>query len=101
MRFLMHVVMPVEQFNEAVRDGSAEEKVARILAEAKPEAAYFCAFNGQRSCFLVVNLKDTSEIPRYAEPWFLWFGAKVDFLPTMTPEDLQAAGLGDIAREWA
>ena len=41
-----------------------------------------------------------SEIPRFAEPWFLNFDAEVEFLPTMTPEDLQKSGLDDIAKKW-
>ena len=41
MRFLMHISLPAEKFNEALRDGSAGKKMTRILEEAKPEAAYF------------------------------------------------------------
>jgi hypothetical protein len=100
MRFVMHVTLPVDKFNEAVRDGSAEQKMRRILEDAKPEAAYFCAHNGKRGGFLIVDLKDTSEIPRYAEPWFLNFDAQVEFLPTMTAQDLARAGLGDLAKKW-
>jgi hypothetical protein len=41
-----------------------------------------------------------SERPKYAEPWFLAFGANVEFLPAMTPEDLKAAGLDAIGKKW-
>ena len=100
MRFLMHVSIPLPKFNEAVRDGSAGEKIGRILADAKPEAVYFCATEGKRGGFVVVNMADTSEIPRFAEPWFLLFDAAVDFTPVMTPEDLQKAGLDAIGKKW-
>lgn len=100
MRFVMHVSLPVEKFNQAVRDGSAGKKVAKILDELKPEAAYFCAQDGKRGGFLIVNLANTSEIPRFAEPWFLNFDATVEFLPTMTPDDLARAGLEELGQKW-
>jgi hypothetical protein len=100
MRFILHVSLPVEKFNQAVRDGTADKTIARILEDAKPEAAYFCAKDGKRGGFFVVNMSDASEIPRFAEPWFLHFDATVEFLPTMTPQDLQKAGLDKIAKKW-
>jgi hypothetical protein len=100
MRFVMHVSLPVDRFNQAVRDGSAGKKIAQILEELKPEAAYFCAKDGKRGGFLIVNFANTSEIPRFAEPWFLNFDAAVEFLPTMTPEDLARAGLEDLGKKW-
>lgn len=41
MRMLMHVQFPLEPFNTAVRDGSAGQKIQKILEAIKPEAAYF------------------------------------------------------------
>ena len=38
------------------------------------------------------DMKDPSEIPAVAEPWFLAFNAKVSFRPIMNPEDLAKAG---------
>ena len=100
MRFVMQISLPVEKFNQAVRDGTAGQKLGRILDDARPEAAYFCAKDGKRGGFLIVNMSDTSEIPRFAEPWFLHFDATVEFLPTMTPEDLQRAGLDQLGKKW-
>jgi hypothetical protein len=100
MRFVLHISLPVEKFNQAVRDGTAGEKIAQILEELKPEAAYFCAKDGKRGGFLIVNLSNASEIPRFAEQWFLTFDATVEFLPTMTPDDLAQAGLEDLGRKW-
>jgi len=101
MRFIMHIVLPVEKFNAALRAGSAAKTMGRILEETKPEAAYFTAKDGKRGGYLIVNLKDVAEIPRLAEPWFLNFDATVEFMPAMVPEDLQKAGLEEIARKWA
>jgi len=100
MRFVMHVSLPVEKFNQAVRDGTVGEKMRRILEDAKPEAAYFCANDGKRGGFLVINMSETSEMPRYAEPWFLNFDATVEFMPAMTPQDLGRAGLDEIGKKW-
>jgi len=100
MRFLLQVSMPVEAFNDAVRDGTAGKKLGRILEEIKPEAAYFYARDGKRSALLVVDMADTSEIPHLAEPWFLNFNATIDIQPVMTPDDLQRAGLEQIAEKW-
>ena len=101
MRFVLHITLPPDKFNQAVLDGSAGEKIGRILEDAKPEAAYFTAKDGNRGGFLIVNMDSTSEMPRFAEPWFLHFDATVEFLPTMTPEDLQNAGLDELAKKWA
>jgi len=37
---------------------------------------------------------------RLAEPWFLHFDATVEFLPAMTPADLQKADLDSIGKKW-
>ena len=101
MRFVMHVSMSLEKFNQAVRDGSAEEKMRRILEDAKPESAYFYAVDeGKRGGVLIVNMNDASEIPKFAEPWFLYFDATVRFSPAMKPHDLQKAGLAALSSKW-
>lgn len=100
MRFLLHVSLPVDKFNRAVLDGTAGTKIGRILEDTKPEAAYFCSEDGKRGGYLVVNLATPADMPRFAEPWFLQFDATVEFLPAMTPEDLQKAGLDELAKKW-
>jgi hypothetical protein len=78
--------------------------VEQILADLKPEAAYFFADdNGQRSGSIVFDMKDTSEIPAVAEPWFLAFNAKVSIRPIMNPQDLAKAGpsIGKAAKQYA
>jgi Protein of unknown function (DUF3303) len=100
MRFVVHVSFPPEKFNQAVLDGTVGAKMGKILDEMKPEAAYFCAMDGKRGGFLVVNMNDVSEMARLAEPWFLHFDATVEFLPAMTPADLQKADLDSIGKKW-
>jgi hypothetical protein len=84
--------MPVEASNARILDGNLGKLVQKFLTDHKPEAAYF--FNdddGCRSASIVLDLKDPSQIPALAEPWFLAFNAKVSFRPVMTPQDLAAA----------
>ena len=92
MRFLLKVNIPVEAGNSAVRAGTLGSTIQSILDELKPEAAYFTDDNGQRTGFLVIDLKDAAQIPAIAEPWFLAFNAAVNFRPVMIPEDLAKAG---------
>lgn len=100
MRIMMIVSMPVEGFNAAVKDGSTQAKMKKILDQVKPEAAYFTAINGKRTAVLIVDLADASKIPSLAEPWFLTFNASVDMYPVMVPQDLAAAGLDGLGKAW-
>lgn len=101
MRIMMVCSLPVEAFNEVVKDGSTEAKMKKIIEAIKPEAAYYTAFNGKRTAFLIVDLADPSKIPSLAEPWFLTFNASVDMYPVMLPQDLAGAGLEGLGKEWA
>jgi hypothetical protein len=101
MRMLMHVKFPHEAFNAAVKDGTVETKMKKILDELKPEATYFTEFHGRRSAILILDLADASKIPAVAEPWFLLFNADCELHATMTPEDLAKAGLGALGKKWA
>jgi hypothetical protein len=73
----------------------------RILDQLKPEAAYYTAWGGHRSAFLIVDVADASKIPSLAEPWFLTFNADVDLNPVMNGQDLAAAGLEGLGKTWA
>src|ERR1039457_5201534 len=93
MRMLLRVSIPVEAGNAASKAGTLGSTIEGILADLKPEAAYFLADDsGNRSGSIVFDMKDTSQIPAIAEPWFLAFNAKVSLRPVMTPEDLGKAG---------
>ena len=101
MRMLMHVKIPHEEFNAAVRDGSAGQKINRILEETKPEAVYFTEYDGERGAIMIVDVKEPSKVPAYSEPWFLLFNADVEFHIVMTPDDLGRAGLDSLGKKWA
>jgi hypothetical protein len=97
---LMHVKLPNEPFNAAVRKGTVGETMQRIVAETKPEAVYFTEYEGRRGAILVVDVADASRIPALAEPWFLSFNANVELHAVMTPEELGKAGLDAIGKKW-
>ena len=101
MRVMMIARMPHKEFNAALKDGSVGQKMNAILEDLKPESVYFTEMNGLRTAVLVVNIEKSSQIPSVAEPWFLTFNADVEFHPTMSPEDLQQAGLDKLGKKWA
>jgi hypothetical protein len=98
---LLHVRIPHEEFNAAVRDGSVERKMKQILSETKPEAVYFTEYDGRRGAIMVINIDDPSEVPKFAEPWFLLFRADVQFHIAMAPEELGRAGLEKLGEKWS
>ena len=94
MRCLLKVSIPVETGNAAIADGSLPRTIETIISEVKPEAAYFAEDNGKRTGFIFLDLKDPSQIPAIAEPWFLAFNAQVEFHPAMNLDDLKKAAPG-------
>ena len=92
MRFLVKVNIPVEAGNGAAKAGKLGTTIQSILADLKPEAAYFTDNNGQRTAFLFLEMQDASQIPAIAEPWFLAFDASIEIHPVMVPDDLAEAG---------
>jgi hypothetical protein len=100
MKMIMQVRIPHEVFNAAIKDGSAEQKMARILEETKPEAVYFTEYHGHRGGIMIVDITDSSKVPFYSEPWFLMFNADVEFHIVMTPDDLVKSGLGALGKKW-
>jgi hypothetical protein len=94
MRFLLKVSIPVDAGNLAISNGTLSKTIESILSDLKPESAYFAEENGQRTGFIFCDMKDTSQIPGIAEPWFLNFNAHVEFHPAMTLEDLKNATPG-------
>ena len=92
MRFLLKVIMDVDAGNRLAKAGKLGTTIQSILADLKPEAAYFTDTNGQMSGYLFLEMQDASQIPAIAEPWFLAFNASIEIQPVMVPEDLAKAG---------
>jgi len=89
MRTIVRITMDVVASNKAIMDGSLPAIIQSTMEKLRPEASYFHTVDGCRSCFMVFDMKDPSEIPAIAEPFFTELNAKVDFSPVMNAEDLQ------------
>ena len=92
MLHLVHIRIPVEAGNAALCDPSFSKKMQQLLSRVKAKAAYFTTMGGQRGGYVLVDMKDASQMPAIAEPFFLWLKADVTFIPVMRPEDLGKAG---------
>ena len=101
MKMLLNVIFPHEPFNTLVREGKADSVMQNIMADIKPEAAYFTEQEGKRSVICVIEMSGPSDVPKFAEPFFLNFNADCRFQILMSPEDLQQAGLDNLGKKWA
>jgi hypothetical protein len=94
MRCLLKIVIPVETGNQGIMNGTLPTTIEAILAEQNPEAVYFYEEDGKRTGLVVLDIKDSSQIPAIAEPWFLAFNARVEFHPAMNLQDLNNSAPG-------
>ena len=101
MRFMITAKLDCVEFNDSVREGTAGQTLQEIFEDLGPEAVYLTEIDGQRTAVLIADIKNASDIPKYAEPFHLNWDADVAFHPVMLPKDLAEAGFEDIADKWA
>ncbi|MFF3380715.1 hypothetical protein ACFYXF_48205 [Streptomyces sp. NPDC002680] len=89
MRVLLKAQFDTEKGNEGIRSGKLPTLLKEAMDLLKPEAAYFGPEDGCRTCWLVIDMQDSSEMPPTAELFFTQFNAKVSFTPIMNADDLQ------------
>jgi hypothetical protein len=90
MRTLMRVKIPTKAGNEAIKNGSLPEIIGKALAGLNAEAAYFTSEDGIRTALIFFDMKDSSDIPSAAEPFFMALDAQISFEPVMTADDMRA-----------
>ena len=71
---------------------SMMENMGSILEDAKPEAVYFFIENGKRTCLMIIDMDEQTQLPSAVEPWFLSMGADITMVPVMNGEDFEKAG---------
>jgi hypothetical protein len=100
MRMLLSVTFPSEPFNTLVKEKKAGQIINQIFSKLKPEAAYFTEDNGSRGAMLIIDLSEPSQIPFFAEPFFLKFNADCKFRIAMTADELAKADLNSLGEKW-
>ncbi len=93
MRTLMKVKIPTAAGNAAIRNGSLPEIIGKALALLNAEAAYFTSEDGMRTGLIFFDMKESSDIPSAAEPFFMGLDAQISFEPVMNVDEM-AAGVG-------
>jgi hypothetical protein len=66
----------------------------------KPESINFTEQGGTRGSVAIIDVDEPSQIPFFAEPFFLNFNADCEFRIAMSPEDLGRASLVELGKKW-
>ena len=89
MRFLIRATIPTEDGNKMVQDPNFLRKLEEYINKVNAEAAYFFEANGSRIASFIVDVQSADQIPILGEPLFIKMGARVEFHPVMSLEDLK------------
>ncbi|AZP19321.1 hypothetical protein EJC51_26565 [Streptomyces aquilus] len=89
MRVLLKASLNTEKANDLIRSGKLPQLMQETMEHLKPEAAYFTLDHGVRTCYLVFDMQDSSQMPPTGEPFFMDLDAELELTPVMNAEDLQ------------
>lgn len=89
MRVMLTAKMDCEAANRAIKDGSLPKIMGALFEAIKPESVYFGTHEGQRTAFIVFDMKDSSMLPTVAEPLFMGLGASLSVQPVMNQDELK------------
>lgn len=92
MRVMLRAHLDTAAANEGIKSGALPAAIKKLMETVKPEAAYFGLHEGVRSCWVVFDLQESSQMPPLLEDMFLQFNAELEVGPVMNAEDL-AKGL--------
>ncbi|HUS63858.1 MAG TPA: DUF3303 family protein [Kofleriaceae bacterium] len=90
MRFLIRATLPSASANEALKSGAVPELLGNFVKTYKPESAWFTMRDGERTCYFVVDVNDATDMPSINEPFWHVAGAKMEWTPVMSFDELQA-----------
>lgn len=97
MRTMIECRLDTRASNEAIKNGKLPQLVKDVMEATHPEAAYFAPMDGGRTCIMVFDMQDSSQMPSILERFFLELEAEVHIQPVMNYEDLQK-GLAAVGR---
>ncbi len=86
MRLLMKIPMPTAEENPAVNKPDFEPKLRDLFLSLGAEGRYSQTLEGRRHEYVLVNLKDISQLTAVAEPVFRLLKVKPEFLPEVVPK---------------
>ena len=98
MRMMMKVSVPIEAANKAVQEGTMGKLLQAQLETLRPEAVYFHADDDARTALLFIDVKDASDMPVIADPFFQQVSARIRFTPVLNVQDFQA-GMAKLAKQ--
>ncbi|MFE9836315.1 hypothetical protein ACFYP4_14465 [Streptomyces sp. NPDC005551] len=88
MRVMLKATMDTDKANEALTSGKMPQLLQETMEHLRPEAAYFGPEGGCRTCYLVFDMTDSSQLPPVSETFFTQLNAKVEIFPVMNADDL-------------
>ena len=80
--------------NALVHNPNIGKIIEDIMSDLKPEAAYFCLDDGQRTMYLDVEVDDVTKLPGMCEPLWLALKADIKWIPALRQEEFANARPG-------